>query len=73
MNTDEVIAKLVIENFDLKARIYEFEESIKSINQILYCIGGPLNDNVLNYNKDQLRTFFKIKDLLYNLLPESRD
>jgi hypothetical protein len=64
MNTDEVIAKLTIENFDLKAKIYEFEETIANIKGLLYCIGGPLNDNVLNYTKKQLLTFFKIRDLI---------
>lgn len=73
MNENEVIAKLTIENFDLKAKIDEFEDAIKNINQILYCIGGPLNDNILKYNKEQLRTFFRIKDLIYGLISENED
>jgi hypothetical protein len=30
----------------------------------IYCIGGPLNDNKLGYSKQQMVTFWRIKEEL---------
>lgn len=47
------IEELKIENSDLKNRISN------ACNHI-YCIGGPLNDNKLQYTQKQLVTFSEI-------------
>jgi hypothetical protein len=36
------------------------------MHNILFCIGGPLNDNKLNYSKEQLKTFWMIANIIKN-------
>lgn len=63
-NTDlsdaEVIAlqaKLLIE---AQFKIQEYKHRLSNIHDTIYCIGGPLNDNKLRYNKNQLKVFADI-------------
>jgi hypothetical protein len=51
------IDSLEQENTELKQRI---ERAVLNI----VCIGGPLNDNKLGYTKEQLVTFWRIKEEL---------
>lgn len=48
------------ENFKLREKVLALHEVINEIHAILYCIGGPLNDNIDRYNKKQLLAFYKI-------------
>lgn len=48
-------------------RIHELEDALKSIDSFadgirhwLICIGGPLNDNVLQYSKEQRKPLHRI-------------
>ena len=38
------------------------DTALCKISNIVSCCGGPLNDNVLGYSKEQLVTFQKIKE-----------
>ena len=65
MITKESLALKVLE---MEEVIKMHEESYKNIHGILYSIGGPLNDNVLQYTNKQLKTFFRIsEELIFNL------
>lgn len=63
MTNDEIIAKQQIEIENLREWQGWVKIDFENIRSILYCIGGPLNDNVLNYSKEQLSTFFRIADI----------
>lgn len=56
MESDDVYR----ENYEMRKKIEEMEKSFSAISLIIYCIGGPLNDNVLRYNKKQLFPFWRI-------------
>lgn len=50
MTTKELIAKQQLEIENLKIRL---EWAREDMRMILVCCGGPLNDNYLQYTKDQ--------------------
>lgn len=52
--------KVYKENYELKERIKQMEEDFNQIGLILWCIGGPLNDNINGYSEKQLGTFRRI-------------
>ncbi len=60
MENTELIARQAKENAELRDEVAELKERIVSVNNILYCIGGPLNDNKLEYSREQLSTFLAI-------------
>ena len=60
MTEHELIAKQALEIENLKEELASYKESLKTIRSYLYCMGGPLNDNAYQYNKDQLKVFFLI-------------
>lgn len=64
MTTDELIAQQAMRIAVLEARNQSLISSADAIKDILFCVGGPLNDNVLGYSKPQLATFFRIADLV---------
>lgn len=64
MNDEELILQQVRKIADLEESVGLFTESMEEIRAILYCIGGPLNDNKLGYSKEQLSTFFNIAKAL---------
>ena len=64
MTKDELIAKQQIEIEELQRSNAELIEDRERVHRILYCIGGPLNDNKLQYSKEQLMTFIYIRDTL---------
>ena len=51
------------ENYEAKKTIDQMKSDFEDILTIIYCIGGPLNDNVLNYTKEQMVTFFRIAEI----------
>jgi len=63
-NYKDLIVELTSENFNLKNINNTQKEVLQDIKSILYCIGGPLNDNFYNYSDKQLKTFWEIKKLL---------
>ena len=64
MNKDELIAKQQLEIEELNLAVKQYKEAEESIYNIIYCIGGPLNDNKLGYTKKQMLDFFRIKEEL---------
>ena len=52
-------------------RIELLEQAVKTYKQrsddiynVLYCIGGPLNDNIDGYTRKQLKNFFQISKVI---------
>ena len=41
----------------------EMQNDFSDIVGIIYCVGGPLNDNVLGYTNKQLVTFSRIAEI----------
>ncbi len=63
--TDEmVIAAQARKIARLEADVLRTTGILKAVKMQLVRVGGPLNDNQLRYNKDQLVLFFKIQDIL---------
>ena len=48
------------ENYELRKRVEEMESAFSDITTIIYCVGGPLNDNVNGYTAKQLIPFHRI-------------
>jgi hypothetical protein len=62
MNKDELIVKQSLELANLREKLIKYEEAAKAIHCEIFCIGGPLNDNVLQYTKKQMFIFSRIID-----------
>ena len=54
--------------FRSDARIVELEGALRDIELFLICIGGPLNDNVMQYSADQLKIFFRIINTIKDVI-----
>ena len=54
------------ENYVLKKRIEEMESDFSDITTIIYCVGGPLNDNAYGYTVKQLGPFGRIAKIAGN-------
>ena len=63
-NDDKLIADQAKQLWAANERIKSMEHALEAIKKSLMCIGGPLNDNVLQYSKEQLDLFFKIRELV---------
>jgi len=50
--------------YELGEKYEECQQAIGDALGHIYCIGGPLNDNVKGYTKDQLKTFWDIATIL---------
>jgi hypothetical protein len=61
-----LIADQQLEIVKLKDIKNSYEKALNEINGLLYCCGGPLNDNFDKYTKEQLEIFFKIANLIRN-------
>ena len=60
----KTIANIAIKNENLQEKLEVFQKANEEITGLLTCIGGPLNDNKMQYTKEQLSIFFKIKKIL---------
>jgi len=69
MKESNLIAKQQLEIESLKEDVNAMQEGFQSIYNHLYSIGAPLNDNVLNFSKEQLTPFFRIGDIVSDFLP----
>lgn len=54
-----IIAELVVEKSELVPELTEARSVLRQIKSACYCIGGPLNDNILNFNKEQMKWIYK--------------
>lgn len=59
-----MIADLTKENYILKKELKQYKDNVKLVKSMLVSIGGPLNDNYHQYNKDQLKIFWTIDRIL---------
>jgi hypothetical protein len=60
MTKDELIARQQLDIESMKEQIKAYKDSEDNIYNIIYCIGGPLNDNKLGYTKEQMQDFAAI-------------
>lgn len=63
MTYEELTAQQALEIANLKAELEICKACMREITMILCCIGGPLNDNVLGYSKEQLGPLHRINNL----------
>lgn len=61
MDKNQLIADQQIHIENLKDAIVIKNKALENISKLLCCIGGPLNDNSLQYNKMQVKIFFEIE------------
>jgi hypothetical protein len=62
---DSLITEQQLKIRELEKVNDEYKKALKDINGLIYCCGGPLNDNYYKYNKEQLGIFVKIANLSY--------
>ncbi len=55
MNYEQLVAKQALELHELKTLLSTVGVQLGIISNGLYCIGAPLNDNALEFNKEQRR------------------
>ena len=67
MTKDELIAKQQLQIEDYKQMLEENTELKKDLTMMFYAIGQPLNDNVLQFNKEQHKWCFKVVELVEQL------
>ena len=60
MTKEELITKQQLQIEYLKQELKDHKMAFKNIRGIIYCIGGPLNDNKLRFSSKQLMIFSKI-------------
>lgn len=63
MTQDELVAKQSLEIANLKEMLTDRQKRLRDIDRMLHCIGGPLNDNVLEYTSKQLGPFRRVAEL----------
>jgi len=66
MTDSEIIAKLTREIEELKQENKMYKEMEDSIYNMIYGIGGPLNDNYYQFTNKQLKPFRKITKYFIN-------
>ena len=64
MTKDELVTKQQLKIEDFKEKTEHNEDVLKTLNHRFIGIGQPLNDNLLNFNKEQLAWVFQIKELV---------
>jgi len=67
MTKNELIAKQQFEIEDYKSQLIKNTEIARAIKGKFYNIGQPLNDNVLQMNKGQMRWCFQVVELVEQL------
>ena len=67
MTKEELIAKQQLEIEGYKAQLIENTKIGREIKGKFYNIGQPLNDNILQFNKDQMKWCFQVVELVEQL------
>lgn len=60
MTDEQLIARQAKQLEELRDEVSDLSERIRKAMAHIYCIGGPLNDNKLDYSLLQMRTFREI-------------
>jgi len=63
-NKDKLIVTQALKIEEAEIALKSYKASHRSIYNIIYCIGGPLNDNILMFNKKQMCVFAEIASFL---------
>ncbi len=63
MTEHELIAKQALEIANLTESLDYARKNCRSIHMICIGVGGPLNDNVKQYTRDQMVEFYHINQL----------
>ncbi len=63
MNKDKLIAQQALKIADLEESVKHYENMTADIHSIIFCVGGPLNDNKLGYTHSQMVPFDQIAKL----------
>lgn len=61
---EQLTAKQALKIDKLKTQLKIAEDKNKRVMRKITCIGAPLNDNLHHYNKEQLKIFFEIEQIL---------
>lgn len=64
MTDTELIALQARKMMELEADNSRMLVQLSNIRMQLIAVGAPLNDNFLQYSKEQLKLFLKIQDIL---------
>ena len=64
MDDQQVIARQAAKIERLEAEIGSLKAGISRARSHIVCIGGPLNDNKLGFSREQMMTFYRIKEAL---------
>jgi hypothetical protein len=67
MTREELIVRQQLQIEEYKQMLQENSEIIKTIKGRFYNIGQPLNDNILEFNKEQMAWCFKVAELVEQL------
>jgi hypothetical protein len=67
MTKDELITKQQLEIEQYKEMLEENADIVSSLTGLFFNIGQPLNDNVLNFNKEQQKWCFSVINLIEQL------
>jgi hypothetical protein len=67
MTKDELITKQQLEIEEYKEMLEENHNIITRLTGMFYNIGQPLNDNILNFNKEQQKWCFSVINLIEQL------
>lgn len=67
MTKDELIAKQQLEIEEMRLILNENENIISDLHFKIHGIGQPLNDNNLNFNKDQMFWVTQVLELVEQL------
>jgi hypothetical protein len=59
---EALIAKQALQIATLEERLNDSDARLDAIHQMLVCIGGPLNDNVLRFNLGQMALLRRIDE-----------
>ena len=64
MTEEQLIARQAKQIEELRDEVTDLKSRITLVRSHIYCIGGPLNDNKLEYSRAQMVTFQRIADVL---------
>ena len=67
MTKDELIAKQQLEIEEYKQMLKENTKLKRDLVMMFYAIGQPLNDNILQFNKEQHKWCFRVVELIEEL------
>jgi len=64
MTGSELIARQALQLEELRDEVAELKSGIAKARMQIYGCGGPLNDNVLGYTREQMMPFQRIADAI---------